>query len=66
MQRNQRSNCQYSLEIIEKARAFQKKKIYFIEYAKVLNCLDHNKLWEIFRDGNTRPPYLPHEIPVCR
>ena len=42
------------------------KKIYFIEYAKVFNCVDHNKLWEIFRDGNTRPPYLFPEIPVCR
>ena len=20
------------------------------------DCVDHNKLWEILRDGNTRPP----------
>ena len=23
--------------------------------------VDHNKLWKILRDGNTRPPYLPPE-----
>ena len=34
--------------IIEKAREFQ-KNIYFcfIDYAKVFNCMDHNKLWKI-------------------
>ena len=33
--------------IIEKAREFQ-KNIYFcfIDYAKVFDCVDHNKLWE--------------------
>ena len=40
-QRNQRSNCQYSLEIIEKARKFQ-KNIGFIEYTKVFDCVDYN------------------------
>ena len=29
--------------------------------AKALNCVDHNKLWKIIRDGNTRPPDLPTE-----
>ena len=28
--------------------------------------VDHNKLWEIPIDGNTRPPDLPLEKPVCR
>ena len=53
--------------IIEKAREFQ-KNIYlcFIDYAKVFDCVDHNKLWKIFRDGNTRPPDLPPEKPVGR
>ena len=34
--------------IIEKAREFQ-KNIYFcfIDYAKALDCVDHNKLWRI-------------------
>ena len=53
--------------IIEKARKFQKNIcICFIAYAKTFDCMDHNKLWNIFRDGNTRPPYLPPEKPVCR
>ena len=54
--------------IIETAREFQ-KNIYlcFIDDAKAFDCLDHNKLWKILkRDGNTRPPYLPLEKPVCR
>ena len=34
--------------IMEKAREFQ-KNIYFcfIDYAKVFDCVDHNKLWKI-------------------
>ena len=53
--------------IIKKARELQ-KNIYFccIDYAKAFDCVDHNKLWKILRDGNTRSPYLPSEKPVCR
>ena len=37
--------------IIEKAREFQ-KNIYFcfIDYAKVFDCMDHNKLWKILQE----------------
>ena len=37
--------------IIEKARKFQ-KSIYFcfIDYAKVFDCVDHNKLWKILKE----------------
>ena len=37
--------------IIEKAREFQ-KNIYFcfINYAKALDCVDHNKLWKILKE----------------
>ena len=37
--------------IIKKAREFQ-KNIYFcfIDYAKALVCVDHNKLWEILQE----------------
>ena len=37
--------------IIKKARAFQ-KNIYFcfIDYAKVFDCVDHNKLWKILKE----------------
>ena len=53
--------------IIKKARVFQ-KNIYFcfIDYTKAFDCVDHNKLWKILRDGNTRPPDLPLEKSVCR
>ena len=53
--------------IIKKVREFQ-KNIYFciIDYAKAFDCVDHNKLWKILKDGNTRPPGLPLEKPVCR
>ena len=46
----------------------KKKKNYFcfIVYTKSFDCVDHNKLWKILRNGNTRPPYLPLEKPVCR
>ena len=38
--------------IIEKAREFQKKEIYFcfIDYAKAFDCANHNKLWNIFKE----------------
>ena len=53
--------------IIEKAREFQKNiYFYFIDCAKALDCVDHNKLENSARDGNTRPPDLPPEKPVCR
>ena len=44
------------------------KNIYFcfIDYAKAFDYVDHNKLWKILRDGNTRPPDLPLEKSVCR
>ena len=52
--------------IIEKQRS--QKNIYFcfIVYAKAFDCVDHNKLENSSRDGNTRPPYLPPEKFVCR
>ena len=53
--------------ITEKAREFQ-KNIYFcfIDYAKSFDCVDHDKLQNSERDGNTRPPYLPLEKTACR
>ena len=53
--------------IMEKAREFQ-KNIYlcFINYAKAFDCVDHNKLWRILSDGDTRPPYLLPEKSACR
>ena len=53
--------------IIKKAREFQ-KNIYFcfINYAKAFDCVDHKKLENSERDGNTRPPDLPLKKSVCR
>ena len=55
----------YICWIIKKAREFQ-KNIYFcfIDYAKAFDCVDHNKLENSERDGNTRPPDLPPEKSV--
>ena len=53
--------------IMEKATEFQ-KNIYFcfIDYAKAFDYVNHNKLENSGRDGNTRPPDLPLEKPICR
>ena len=62
--------------IIKKTREFQKKKktttkkknIYFcfINNVKDFDCVDHNKLENSWRDGNTRPPDLLLEKSVFR
>ena len=53
--------------IMEKVRVFQ-KNIYFcfIDYAKAFDCVDHYKLENSERDGNTRPLELPPEKSLCR
>ena len=35
--------------IIEKAREFQ-KNFCFVDYAKLFDCVDHNKLWKILKE----------------
>ena len=44
------------------------KNIYFclIDYTKAFDCVDHNKLWKILQDENTRLPDLSPEKSVCR
>ena len=46
--RNQSTNIRW---IMEKAREFQ-KNIYFcfIDYAKAIGYVDHNKLWKILKE----------------
>ena len=53
--------------IMGKAREFQ-KNIYFcfIDYAKAFDCGSQQTVKNSERDGNTRPPDLPPEKPVCR
>jgi hypothetical protein len=44
------SNCQHPLDH-RKAREFQKNVYFrFIEYAKALDCVDHNKLQKILKE----------------
>ena len=65
--RGSRDQIANILWIIEKAREFQKNSHFcFIDYAKVFDCVDHNKLENSERDGNTRPPDLPLEKSICR
>ena len=52
--------------IIKKPREFQKNIYFFIDYAKAFDCVDHNKLENSERDGNTRPTDLPSKKSVCR
>ena len=48
MQRNQRLNCQHSLD--HRKREFQKNIHFcFIEHTKAFDCVDHNKLWKILK-----------------
>ena len=49
-----------------KKQESSRKNIYFcfIDYVKAFDCVDHNKLENSERDGNTRPPDLPLEKPI--
>ena len=53
--------------IIKTQEEFQ-KNIYFcfIDYAKAFDCVDHHKLENSSRNGNTRAPDLPPEKSLCR
>ena len=46
----------------------KKKKIYFcsIDYTRVFDSVDHHKMENSSRDGNTRPLYLAPEKYACR
>ena len=52
--------------IIEKARVSEKRLLTFTDNAKTFDCVDHNKLENSPRDGNTRPPDLPLKKSECR
>ena len=60
--RDQISNIHW---IIEKAREFR-KNICFNDCDKAFDSVDHKKLENPSRDGNTKPLYLSPEKPVCR
>ena len=55
------------LWIIKKAREFQKNVYFcFVDYAKAFDFVDHNKLENSSRDGNTRTSDLLPVKSVCR
>ena len=60
--REQMANIRW---IIEKAREFQ-KNIYFcfIDYAKVFDCVHHNKLWKILKQMGI-PDHLTSSWEIC-
>ena len=66
--RDQSANIRW---IIEKAREFQ-KNICFTDYAKALDCVDHDKLWKILKEMGIpdhliyflRNPYAGQEATV--
>jgi len=49
-----------------KKRVPEKHLLGLIDYVKAIDCVDHNKLRKILRDGNIRPPDLPPEKSVYR
>ena len=52
---------------LKKQKDSRKKNLFLLfDYAKAFDCVDHKKLENSERDGNTRPPDLPLEKPVCR
>ena len=38
----------------KKTKTNKQKNYCFIDYTKGFDCVDHNKLWKILRDGNSR------------
>ena len=50
---------------LSKKQEFQKNIYFFIDYVKALAVWITTN-WKILKDGNTRPPDLPLEKPICR
>ena len=44
------SNCQHPLDHQKSKRIPEKHLLCFTDYAKVFDCVDHNKLWEILQE----------------
>ena len=55
-----------SIRLPKKQESSRKTCVSAFDYAKAFDCMDHKKLENSERDGNTRPPDLPLEKPVCR
>ena len=64
-QRNQRSTCQHPLDH-RKSKRVPEKHLLLFYWLCAFDYVDHNELWIILQDGNTRPPDLPPEISVWK
>ena len=64
--RSQRSSCQHLLYRQKSKRVPEKHLLLLYDYTKAFDSVDHNKLWKILKDGNSRPPDLPPEKSVYR
>ena len=60
-QRNQRLNCQHSLDHRE-SKGIPEKTSTSASLTKAFDCVDHNKLWKILRDGTTRVYLSPERL----
>ena len=47
---DKRSNCQHPLDHQKSKRVPKNIYFCFIDYAKVFDCVDHNKLWKILQE----------------
>ena len=47
---NQRSNCQHPLDHRKRKRIPKNIYFWFLDCAKVFDCVDHNKLWKILKE----------------
>ena len=61
LQRNQRSNYQHLLDH-RKSKRFQNKHLLLHHW----QCRSQQTVENSEKDGNTRPPHVPPEKPVCR
>ena len=52
--------------IIKKSKRIPEKHLFLLYWLCQILCVDHHKLENSERDGNTKPPNLPLENPVCR
>ena len=58
-QRNQRSNCQHSMNHGESKGIPKNIYFCFIDYTKAFDCVDHSKLWNILKEMGI-PDHLTH------
>ena len=56
----------YTESYKKEANSKKNIKFHFIDCDTTFDCVAHNKLWKILRDGNTRLPYLSLKKPVGR